>query len=567
MDSDNVSFVESGSALLSMRNSDFDAYSAYGEVIDNSLQANAKNIKVLFDYEHATKNREPIKSIAFGDDGDGMPADILHHCLQLGYSSRFNDRTGIGRFGVGSTLAAINQCQKIEVYSKEQGKNWLYTYIDLEKITSDPPEMLAIPAPIAKDPQEKYMDLVSEDKGTLVLWSKYDRQPDDASAIIKEFIIWAGRVYRKFIWEGIDIYINGVSTHAIDPLYVTTQKTAFPNDTPAYKYKPMTLPWPVSIEDLGNKNAPTESIIEIRMSLLPDELRPQQGAGSSSRATDRYVDRNEGVSIMRNNREVFYGHIPHWKSLGRALDDIDRWWGCEISFDAILDREFTVKNIKRGAVPVKELKEAIANMIKPTRETALETVRDVWKKAKSEEHKTDPEDASVKSGHDEAERIAKNTPAPENIIDAGKDLNEEAGKFAKDWLKDSNKKKQAAWVAKFKGQPFTIIDEAWKGPSFFEAIHLGGKSVLKYNSLHAFFGEIQDIISRIEQSEENETEARKLKILIDLLIMSFAKAEASFDADTTVDISTFMDELQTHWGHFLTSYIRTHKKDEKYNED
>lgn len=111
-----VPLVESGAALQSMRNSDFDAYSAYGEVIDNSIQANAQNIKIFFDYDHADKNREPLNCVAFADDGDGMGAEILHRCLQLGYSSRFNDRSGIGRFGVGATLAAINQCQRVDLY-------------------------------------------------------------------------------------------------------------------------------------------------------------------------------------------------------------------------------------------------------------------------------------------------------------------------------------------------------------------------------------------------------------------------------------------------------------------
>ena len=33
-------FIEQGTALESMRASDFDCYSAYGEVIDNSIQTN-----------------------------------------------------------------------------------------------------------------------------------------------------------------------------------------------------------------------------------------------------------------------------------------------------------------------------------------------------------------------------------------------------------------------------------------------------------------------------------------------------------------------------------------------
>src|SRR5262245_34315042 len=100
-----VSLIDDRAALLSMRNSEFDACSAVGEVIDNSIQADATSIRLLVEFK-TNHRQEPITAIAFGDDGTGMSGDILHRCLQLGYSTRYNDRRGIGRFGVGATLAA-----------------------------------------------------------------------------------------------------------------------------------------------------------------------------------------------------------------------------------------------------------------------------------------------------------------------------------------------------------------------------------------------------------------------------------------------------------------------------
>ena len=131
-----VKLVNDAQALQSMRASDFDARSAYGEVVDNSLQAEAKNVRVEVDYDSGRGGAKLIRYVAFGDDGWGMSSDELQRCMQLGYSSRFNDRTGIGRFGVGVTLAAINQCKRVEVYSKERGGTWLFTHIDLDQIAS-----------------------------------------------------------------------------------------------------------------------------------------------------------------------------------------------------------------------------------------------------------------------------------------------------------------------------------------------------------------------------------------------------------------------------------------------
>jgi len=554
-----VDLFKAGPALESMRNSDFDAYSALGEVIDNSIQATADEIRIHFEYTPATpqQKREAIKFVAFGDNGNGMSPEELHHCLQLGYSSRYNDRSGIGRFGVGAILAAINQCQKVEVYSKEESGDWHYTYIDLGQITSDPPQMAGIPEPIVKAPSASLMKLTNENKGTLVVWAKYDRQPTDASEMIDEFHYWAGRTYRRFIWNSTKIIINGTELKAIDPLYVNTEKTKFPGDPCAKAFDPIEIRWPIPPVDRW-PDGPDQSIICIRMSLLPEELRPVQGAGGSAAAKARYIDRNEGISIMRNDREVFFGHIPYWP--GSAFKEIDRWWGGEISFDAILDKEFTVKNIKRGAVPVKELKSVLKSKMEPTRKTAVHEVGELWSVAKTEKKITDHEN-TVSTGHFEAEETAKHTPVPINLIDQGKDKAEESEKFTEEWIAHASDQVKAAWVAKFEGQPFTILDDQWKGPEFFESTHLGGSSVLKYNTRHPFFTEIASIRLSLEEEDADNYNANKLKALIDLLLISFAKAEAMFDKPLTMTSELFIEQMRMNWGNYLKNYISTYKRD------
>src|SRR5438132_655627 len=126
-----VSPVHVGRALESLRNSDFNTLSAVGEVIDNSMEANAKIIRIMADTEEERKGSPRIDFIemAFADDGDGMDKNTLHRCLQLGFSTNYNDRKGIGRFGVGMTLGAITQCRRIEVYSKPKGGEWHFTYL------------------------------------------------------------------------------------------------------------------------------------------------------------------------------------------------------------------------------------------------------------------------------------------------------------------------------------------------------------------------------------------------------------------------------------------------------
>ena len=559
IDTSSVSLVDDGAALLSMRNSDFDVYSAYGEVIDNAIQASANNIQIKLAYIEATGKAklEPIESITFGDDGNGMETGILHRCLRLGYSSRYNDRTGIGRFGVGLTLAAINQCKKVEVFSKTSAGEWQYTYIDLDMVTATPSTMTEIPIPIKKAPSKEQAALAGNSSGTIVVWSKYDAQPASASEVVDETRIWIGRTYRKYIWRGVTITLNQAEVFAIDPLYVTTEKTQFPTDPKAYEYTSITIPWRIPSSDTDVPLDSERRNITIRLSLLPAEMRQTQGSGNSNESRSRHIHRNEGMSIMRKDREVFYDRIPHWP--GDKLEEIDRWWGCEISFDPILDKEFTVKNIKRGAVPVKDLKKALKDQIEPTRRTSLAEIRDLWFKTKAKD--TLDENRGQPSGHEDAENAARKTPQPINQLDKDKDLKDEATALSNTMSETADARQKAEWANRFTAFPFTIMDAAWAGPEFIQTNHLGGNDVLKYNARHLFFQELDNIRKAVMSDGADDSTAQRLRSLIDLLLLSFSKAEAMVDPKMQQTPESLLEYLRMNWGQYLRNYIDTYRKE------
>jgi len=364
-----IRIFQDAQAIESLRNSDFDAHSAYGEVIDNSIQADAKNIRIQFNYETTNNSFTAIRTVAFGDDGSGMNYDTIHRCLQLGWSSRYNNRDGIGRFGVGMTMAAIHECMCVEVWSKVEGdKKWRKIKMDLEKLGNGSDAELTEPTEEKSLPTEYTGLIANKDHGTLVVWSKYDRwhgNKRELDELIDEFKIYCGRTYRYYLWNnGVSISINGENVTVIDPLYANLVNTKFPNDPKAEVYPDITLPWP---KDDGSG---TDNIL-IRISLLPEEFRREKGMGGNKEARMRYIDRNEGISILRNKREVLYDIPPFWGGVGRGwqFEELDRWWGCEIHFPATLDRAFTVKNIKRGALPVPQLREKLKELITPTRKT------------------------------------------------------------------------------------------------------------------------------------------------------------------------------------------------------
>lgn len=550
-----VKLVNDATALLSMRESDFDTYSAYGEAIDNSIQADAKNVFLEFETVRGSRSYENINRVAFIDDGQGMDSEIIHRCLQLGYSSRFNDRTGIGRFGVGMTLGAIHECCKVEVYSKTEGsEKWLYTLIDLGLLMKgEESNEIGIPTPMGKKLPASLNDYESQSSGTVVIWSEYDRQTDTAPIIIKNTKTWIGRTFRKFIWDGVSIFVNGEEVYAVDPLYVETKLTQFPSDPMASEVEPIKLSWPVP-EDVSEFEGQKSEIV-IRLSLLPEKFRPTQGSGNSTTAIERHIDDNRGISITRMGREVFYGPVPYWPGDSKWFAEIDRWWGCEIEFEPLLDRAFTVKNIKRGAVPNKDLKKAIFDLIYPTVKGFLDKVRENWAEEKARKERKNVEKEEHSSGHEGAEKAAKRTSTDSTSKQVDDPI--EAEQELLERLKRERTAEEAeAVVAKWRDQPFTIEDDQWKGHDFMELKPLGGNDVLLYNLNHPFMAHLVDKITRLAEQDDSQSKelAKELKILIDLLLLSYSKAESKFSNSENEDM---LEMLRINWGQYLKSYVNS----------
>jgi len=565
--------VNAATAILSMRSSSFDELSAYGEVVDNSIQAEAKNVKMKFDL-----SSKLIRKLAFGDDGIGMDAETLSQCLSLGWSSRYNDREGIGRFGVGMKLGAIHQCKRVEVWSKQQGGKWQFTYIDLDEIEDG--SMVRIPMPVEQNPPAEYASLAGSEHGTLVVWSKYDNLRKRLPELMLELKFWAGRTFRYFIWnEGpvgeqirthpLTITINGEKVHALDPLYARTLGTRFEDDPQSDLYDDIVFPWPVDKYGLPDAaSAPDESDVRIRFSLLPEEWRRKTNASANSlTAAERNITKmSNGISILRNYREVWWGPIPYWGRYGpkgwSRFEDIDRWWGCEVLFDAHLDRAFSVKNIKDGAQPLPDLMETIKGNILPSRKTATEKIKDTFTETTRRERAEEQRQANeedMRRVHAEAERIAKKTATPNPQLGADLDPDEALDHFIQQ--RENYKTKEAAATIRnlFASQPFTIEETGWRGSKFFDSAHMGGKAILEYNMDHIFFKRITELLQILEEEEDADPVeiANELKVLIDLLIVSYARAEANFADDTMMKADQFVENIRNYWGQFLQSYINT----------
>jgi hypothetical protein len=553
-------FVEQDTALESMRASDFDCYSAYGEVIDNSIQANATDIRIQFEERKDRQNTsaKKIGRVLFADNGHGMDVELLHKCLKLGHSSRYNDRSGIGRFGVGMTLGAIHECRRIEVYSKISSGNWHFTYLDLDEIKDG--KLKYLPSPIPKKPEEDIADYII-DSGTLVIWSKYDKQFEKYENIINQSEFWIGRTFRKFIWgeaEGYDsvkIRMNGRIVKAFDPLFVTKKLTGFEDEPVAELLPSQIIPWTVPIEANSSKQ---KSDIEIRISLLPDEYRRDAGQGGDKFSKERFIDENEGISILRNDREVFYGHIPHTSKLGNSEADqmVNRFIGCEISFDAELDLEFEVKNIKRGAKPVRELKEKIVEQIAPTLRSLREQIRNRWNERKREEEadvSNENAEIGVSGTHSSTNKFLKET---KDVLLKNNKANvlENDEKIAKKVNPEANREQVQQVIEALKENGITIDEREFIGDSFIDIEHGNQLKTLFYNTNSTFFKAYREILDELK--EENAELANKYRVLMDLIFVGYMLAESTIDPNEKMDGASFTDEIKQYWSINLSKILK-----------
>ena len=89
---------------------------AVAELVDNSIEAKAKNISIALYEENVTnvRTQKLINEIAIFDDVEGMAPAILGRCLSFGWGTRLEGATGLGKFGFGLKGASISQARRVE---------------------------------------------------------------------------------------------------------------------------------------------------------------------------------------------------------------------------------------------------------------------------------------------------------------------------------------------------------------------------------------------------------------------------------------------------------------------
>ena len=345
-------------AIRAMRDSGYrNTATALAELIDNSVQAKANVVEIFCIEERVLVNqrqRGRINKIAVLDNGTGMSSKVLELALQFGNGTHLDDRSGIGRFGMGLPNASISQAKKLDVWTWESGPdNAIHSYLDVDDIQNG--KLKYVPKPKAASVPSEWRSRGKSfgTTGTLVVWSNFEDERltwKGAKVTLENIESLVGRIYRKFIYKGdLRIHLQALEGEKVlldqdvrvnDPLYLMVpSSTSVP-----FNRRPMFQQWGEEDHVVEIDFRGTIHKVTVRASWAKLETVPNDGIDRGSKDYGKDAAKNIGVSVVRADREIDLD-----SSWAIGYDSRERWWGIEIDFPPDLDEVFGVTNNKQSA--------------------------------------------------------------------------------------------------------------------------------------------------------------------------------------------------------------------------
>ena len=474
--------------------------SAVSELVDNAVQARASKIEIVVEQPTDSNNTE----IKVTDNGCGMDLFTLRKALRFGGSSRFNDRTGLGRFGMGLPNSSLSQARRVTVTSwtdynvwKNQSSKVLgsgmphQTYLDTNEIADGLITEVPLPQLVEMPSLSGHMR-----SGTIVHWTQCDRLDHKrTNTICRHLDKDLSRRFRYFLLKGTQITLNGSPIRAHDPLFIN--KSASISGAKPYGN---VIHYTIS-SDPEDSTAPV-GIVRVRFSELPVKKWAEL---SNDEKRSRGIINNAGASVVRANREVDNG----WFFFGaKRKENYDDWWRCEIHFDPILDEAFGLTHTKQQIKPQHYLLQAIY----PDIEATARVLNTRARKAHA------------------ALRLSR-TPRRSESIAASR------AQFLEP-ISSSTTKLQPNVNYEFREA--TLSDG-----QFFDFDIRRGKFILTVDPAHAFYRELYSHL------RDDRVNSNAVKTMIELLLFSASRTEATMSSGDKDVLSRFRSKWSTTLETFL----------------
>lgn len=496
--------------IESLRHLGYDNISALADIIDNSLDAEATEVRIYI----RQKNKQ--SEIVITDNGHGMDSKTLGQAIRLGSNTEKNSENDLGKFGMGLCTASLSICRQTTVLTKTSEGKLLKAINDVDEVVRQNSFISYLGEPNVED-KALFAELLGESgSGTIIILRNCDNISNNNLSIFsnsakKEF----ARIFRHFIKAGIKLFVNDSELSAVDPLEWDDPKTEHYDDGFIE----------IEIEDDQGK-----SVTE-RISIKLVVLKPNDERGEKEREGNM---RTQGFYVMRNNREILNAN-----TLGLFVkhNSLNLFRG-EVSFSGKLDKLFGINFTKKNIDIYKSLFDKLDGYI--TKQ--ISSIR-----------------------NREQKRIRKDT--PENIMEIHQDAAKEIGKKAKLLMrpKAPKERRETAENPSIRDishtepsrtrEPNKNIQEGFAancefraasmgaGGVIFEPEQKGRTTIITYNSDHPFY---QKFILGYGETD------RGLVAGIDYLIYSLACAELAQNIEEG-EVAKLVDSFKT----IISTNLRT----------
>ena len=488
--------------------------SAVAELVDNSLQAGATTIEVQLTVDE-NDDEHPIV-LMLSDNGRGMDSRTLRTALRFGGSTRFNDRNGLGRYGMGLPNSSLSQAKRVTVHTwNSKTGQVLYSYLDVDEIVRG--DLTDVPEPTRVD-QPPYVN--GCDSGTVVKWTRCDRLDNRRiSTITRKLLNSLARRFRHLLWDGASITVNGDPVVPIDPLFVH----------PSALYSGATqFAEEIVYEVAANPTDPsTTGLVRVRFSELP--------VAAWSKLTNkekhvRGIAKGAGVSIVRAGREVDHG----WFFLGgKRCENYDDWWRCEVQFEPVLDDAFGITHTKQQIRPRPHLVEALSPDMESIARALNSRTRKAHLNAKKAERFSASEERASKTDEMLTPLPGKPRPRDTQVLGALGNKLPPSG--------SSNSNGPSATVQ------YLILPTTLNETAFFNYARDDGRLVLVLNPAHPFY---KLVYKPLLDSDSPRDEV--LRAQIDLVLLAAARNEALLENRVDLKVA---EQIRNGWSDTLATFL------------
>jgi hypothetical protein len=563
--------------------------SALCEHVDNAIQWGATEVRVYFQ-QTGKRGEQKISTLVY-DNGAGMAPHVLKVATAFGGSMVYENRGGIGRYGMGMKTAALSMSPVFDVYSWQEPKAFYSMTVDIDEIGNSRSNLIELPDPVLnselpsdvvdiltkpmsfpRNPQETQILLAKSreelleqigSSGTIVFMPECDRLTyRKAQTLTEHATKEMARIYRRFIANGLRLFVNNRPLEAFDPTYrmPSARHTRLEGLTP--KQSKLIGSWPIEIPI--SEGSTRMTVVNVRLFALPYEQ--WSGLPRKVLKNDLHVFDDFVVSFMRNDREVEIG--ASYPKLKIRKHSIMSWLRLEIDFSGEADEGFGVAANKQGV----RIKEYVAERIVEQIWQEISAVRENLMRLQSER-------AAQKSGSktSEAERRATDAeayqgkPLPEPSEEEQAAIEENLKALAVVIKREDETDEQA--LERLRTSSYVTVfkyDEYWP---FYHCDFKYGKVILTINTAHPFFVKLWEPLSRLSKtaaiSEETGEDSLEVssevgetcsEVLIGLqsLLLSLARTQSQLSArDHGSEYQQLFDTLRREWSGNLATQLRT----------